>query len=114
MSRGNGKKRLWRVAVLIAGVLSQLGFGGRANAQAPLGGLPAVSTASAPADAAGGVAKAKLLQARARLGQGDFDGAEALAKEAAATGEAVSGDSPAKVRHDVAKARTDPQALLAA
>ena len=117
MSRGNGKKRLWRVAVLVAGVMTQLGLGGpgRAFAQAPQGGLPAVSTAAAPVDAKG-QAKAKLSQARARLAQGDFDGAEALAKEAAAL-KATFGfkeDSPSKLQRELASARTDPKALLAA
>jgi type II secretory pathway component GspD/PulD (secretin) len=57
----------------------------------------------------------KLLQARAKLGQGDLDEAEALARQAEAEkGAGAGGDTPARVLADVQKARTDPKALLAA
>jgi type II secretory pathway component GspD/PulD (secretin) len=61
-------------------------------------------------------ARGKLLQARTQLGQGNFDSAEALAKEVAGMnlGYRPDEDSPAKVMKDIASARTDAKALLQA
>src|SRR5207245_4704705 len=61
-------------------------------------------------------AKAKLLAARAQLTQGNFEQAEALAKEAKGLNAryAPGEDTPARVLQDVAKARSDPRALLQA
>ncbi len=61
-------------------------------------------------------ARAKLAAARTQLAQGNFDAAEALAREAAAlNGKHLrNDDTPAKLLQDVAKAKTDPKALLQA
>jgi hypothetical protein len=75
----------------------------------PGGTLPRVADAQA--------ARTKLQQARVLLSQGHFDAAEQLAREA---GEGVKEefgpreDNPDKVIADVARARKDPQSLLAA
>src|SRR5262249_60937832 len=60
--------------------------------------------------------RGNLLQAGPLLRQGDFDAADRLAAEVARLKLpwAASDDSPAKVLQDVAKARTDPHALLTA
>ncbi len=114
MSRDNGRKRGWRVTVLLAGLMTQLGLcaPGAAYAQAP-DGRPATTATAADAKSQ---ARSKLLQARAKLGQGDFDEAEALANQAEAGGTnfGYGEDSPARVVADVKKARTDPKALLVA
>jgi type II secretory pathway component GspD/PulD (secretin) len=85
---------------------------GLAYGQAPPQIKPA---APAPADATA-EAKKKLLKARAMLAQGDFNGAEALAKDVAQARlkYGYREDTPAKVLGDIARARTDPKALLSA
>jgi type II secretory pathway component GspD/PulD (secretin) len=69
-------------------------------------------------DAAGSkpMAQAKVQQARQQLAQGNFEVAEALAHDAERMGVPFipSEDSPKKVLDDLAKARTDPKALLLA
>jgi Flp pilus assembly secretin CpaC len=61
-------------------------------------------------------ARLKLQQARAQLSQYNFEAAEALIREAEAchTNYAKNEDTPAKVKEDLAKARTDAKTLLAA
>jgi type II secretory pathway component GspD/PulD (secretin)/tetratricopeptide (TPR) repeat protein len=80
----------------------------------PAGNPPPIRN-SVPTDAKG-QARSKLLQARTQLGQGNFDTAEALAKEVAGMNLSYrpDEDSPAKVMKDVASARTDAKSLLQA
>jgi type II secretory pathway component GspD/PulD (secretin) len=82
---------------------------------AEAGPTPPAGAAELTGDARA-LAKAKLHLARAKLAQGSFDAAEALARETAALklGYRPDEDSPAKVLHDVSAARTDPRALLTA
>src|SRR5262249_9179909 len=58
----------------------------------------------------------KVQQARAQLNRGDLEGAERLAREAAALGVEFTPreDTPAKVLEDVLQTRRDPKKLLAA
>ncbi|MBI1913939.1 MAG: hypothetical protein HYS12_04275 [Planctomycetes bacterium] len=62
------------------------------------------------------MARTKVQQARALLGQGNFEEAERVAHEAAAMNVEFGPkeDRPEKVLDDTAKARRDPRALLAA
>jgi type II secretory pathway component GspD/PulD (secretin)/tetratricopeptide (TPR) repeat protein len=103
------------LTALLAGVLTQLGGPASVQASYPLGSSgerPAVRTG---VDARG-VARSKLLQARAQLQQGNIDEAEALAKEVEGLKVAwtASDDTPRRVLQDVQKVRQDPKALLQA
>ncbi len=87
-----------------------------AHAQLPaqpatLDGLPDPARPNGDAEA-----RAKLKQARALIGQGEFDSAERLAREANLTPGKPNGreDTPARVLEDVAKARRNPHTLLTA
>src|SRR5262249_51393977 len=62
------------------------------------------------------LAHTKVQQARALLSQGNFDAAEHVAREAAALNAEFGPkeDRPEKILEDIAKARHDPRALLAA
>src|SRR5262249_17637155 len=112
------RTRVWGVAALLSSALALAGAGpltaplppavtARADAQARPSGSSTEERAQA---------RSKLLQARAFLGQGNFEQAEALAAEVAALklSYVASEDSPAKLTADLNKAKGDPKALLQA
>src|SRR5690606_36607963 len=121
VSRAMGRSGVWCVTALLAGALAQL-VGEQAMAYPPPVGSgppveqqferpaesarqqmpPVVKTTGTAASKA--QASSKVLQARARLGQGDFDVAEQLAREVSQYGLTWSTDqdSPAKVLQEVA------------
>jgi type II secretory pathway component GspD/PulD (secretin)/tetratricopeptide (TPR) repeat protein len=109
----------WRVTALLAGGLTFL-VGGAVLAQpsTTLAREPEITIVrhEAPSKEVRTQARSKLLQARAHLGQGNFDMAESLAKEVAQLNlrYTANEDSPAKVMQDVQKARKEPKALLQA
>ena len=86
----------------------------KAFRQCSTGLLPGV--AAAPVADIAGQARGLVRQAHAYLIQGDFDRADQEAREAVALKAefARNEDSPAKVIEDLAKAHTDPTALLKA
>src|SRR5262249_13095866 len=113
--RANGTRRGWRAGLLVAGVLAQLGLIAPAQIwgqSGPSSGPPPVVSTTDPKVEA----KGKLLRARAQLGQGNLDAAEAVAMEVARLGLTFkySEDSPEKLLADVDRARKDPRALLQA
>ncbi|MGL4549848.1 MAG: hypothetical protein ACRC33_01570, partial [Gemmataceae bacterium] len=69
-----------------------------------------------PSVSAAGDAKGTLIRARAQLGQGNLDAAEAGAMEVARLGMTFpyNEDSPAKLLVDIEKVRKDPRAMLQA
>src|SRR5262249_43004698 len=80
-----------------------------------------VQAGAAPAVAPPGVsptilAHTKVRQGRALLAQGNFEGAEAAAREAEKLNVrfAATEDSPRRLLEDIGKARNDPKALLQA
>ncbi|HZT81403.1 MAG TPA: hypothetical protein VFA26_14330, partial [Gemmataceae bacterium] len=80
---------------------------------------PTVHTTAAPSgpgDSPLAAARAKLQQARLLLSQGNFDAAEQVANEVARGGVTFPPreDNPRKVLDEVARARSDPKALLTA
>jgi type II secretory pathway component GspD/PulD (secretin) len=109
------------VAGLAVGAASPLPLGAAPQSGPAAAERPASAASPAPLAAPGGAlattqARAKLQQARAQIGQGDFDRAEQLAREAEALGPALNKgeDTPRKVLDDVARARTDAKGLLTA
>jgi type II secretory pathway component GspD/PulD (secretin) len=78
-------------------------------------GTPSTATPTAGADPHA-LARTKLQQARVLGGQGRFDAAEALAREADQLHVTYSWgeDTPRRVLDDIARARTDPKVLLGA
>jgi type II secretory pathway component GspD/PulD (secretin) len=112
-----GRKRVWRVTALLAGALTFLVYGaGLAQPQFTVTRATSTTSPAEPARDARTAARSKLLQARAHLGQGNFDMAESLAREVAQMklNYTADEDSPAKLFQDIEKARKEPRALLQA
>jgi hypothetical protein len=110
--------RVWGVTALLSGALALAGAS-LLTAQAPNAGAAPQVLLTRPDGSSTDVraqARSKLLQARAQLGQGNFEQAEAIAGEVAALNLSyvASEDSPAKIIDDLKKARNDPEALLRA
>ncbi len=121
MFRAMARTHLGVVPVMLAGGLVLLLAAGVPSTADGQTSTPAGSASMSPlgADAGGSTdakarARGKLLQARTQLGQGNFDGAETLAKEVAGMSLTYrpDEDSPAKVLKDIASARSDAKALL--
>ncbi|MFO0879688.1 MAG: hypothetical protein U0840_20265 [Gemmataceae bacterium] len=117
VSRAKGRSGVWRVAALLAGALTQLAVS-EAFAQRPgfTSTYPGQATGMDKQGESRGLAARKLAEARGQLDQGNLDGAERLAGEAARMNLSwgAKEDSPSDILHAVREARNDPKSLLKA